>query len=154
MRAGSGGGFLAWRSSCWAGGSLPGAAWPFGASWWHHLSAAVQRRGLWRVHATFHLAPLPAPVSTSAAATLATLSGLPPWQCFNHTLSKIKDDPRITVRLGEKSACKILHFWKDIRMRFHPPLVPRVPSALPGQLLPPRPWPLWRCGPATFPAAG
>ena len=32
-------------------------------------------------------------------------TALPPHQrqCFNHTLSKIKDDPRVTVRLGERA---------------------------------------------------
>ncbi|EFN50809.1 hypothetical protein CHLNCDRAFT_141854 [Chlorella variabilis] len=36
------------------------------------------------------------------------------YQCFNHTLSKIKDDPRITVRLGEA-----------------PPASRRLPAAVP-----------------------
>jgi hypothetical protein len=35
-------------------------------------------------------------------------------QCFNHTLTKIKDDPRVTVRLGGCSAAGLVNliaFW-------------------------------------------
>lgn len=51
--------------------------------------------------------PIPALPSscTAAAAAAAAAHHLPPYppvlQCFNHTLTKIKDDPRVTVRLGE-----------------------------------------------------
>lgn len=44
------------------------------------------------------------PVCMPAAAFISSAIARPTLllQCFNHTLAKIKDDPRVTVRLGER----------------------------------------------------